>query len=178
MEHLLITKTLTFKPDDPLLPFGKYVFQRVAPGKGNIPSRPALDLQLRRHVVPPDPRTPAQLARRDKMRQAVLIWHGLSDAEKLEWKARGTARRISGFNAFVSAVLNGAPLVLPTVWDGQPAKWDDYADRWDGGTASWDAGAASWGKVPEATWDAGAAEWDPAPAAQWDGGTAEWDKQP
>ena len=105
MKNLLITKTLTFKPDNPLLPHGKYVFQRVAPGKGNLPDRPALDLQLRRHVIPLDPMTPAQIARRDLFRAAVARWRSPIGDDMDRWHLIARRRSIPLFNACLSDIL-------------------------------------------------------------------------
>lgn len=109
MENLLITGTLTFDPPDPLKPAGKYVFQRVAPGKGNLPGHPAFDLQLRRHVIPFDPMTPAQLARRALLAAAVARWHATAPAERQQWAGIAKQRKISLFNASVSDYLKNPP---------------------------------------------------------------------
>lgn len=103
---LLITQSLTFTPDNPPRPHGRYTFQRVRPGLGNVPSRPSLDLQLRRHVVPLDPKTPAQIARRDLMRAAVARWRASTSQDKAEWKIIAQNRSISVFNAAISDTLN------------------------------------------------------------------------
>ena len=105
MIHLLITGTLTFDPADPLKPLGKYVFQRVRPGFGNLPDRKALDLQLRRHVVPIDPKTSAQMARRALMAAAVARWHARTPADLERWKPIAHERNIPMFNACCSDTL-------------------------------------------------------------------------
>ena len=104
-EALLITKTLTFTPTNPPRPHGKYVFQRVAPGKGNIAGRPAWDLQLRAHVIPVDPQTPAQVARRDHFRAAVAFWHASTAQDREQWKKTAENRSIPVFNAALSDLL-------------------------------------------------------------------------
>jgi hypothetical protein len=102
---------LTFDPDDPDYPPGTYVVQRVAPGVGNVMADPARHLQVRRWVIPRDPQTAAQLYRRDLMRQAVAMWHVLSEEEQHAFEADASARGISRFNAFISAylLLQGPP---------------------------------------------------------------------
>ena len=105
MKNLLITKTLTFKPDDPLLPLGKYVFQRVRPGYGNLIDRPRLDLQLRRHVVPTDPKTVAQMARRALFAAAVARWRAPIGDDMERWSTTAQNRSIPVFNAALSDVL-------------------------------------------------------------------------
>lgn len=105
MKYLTITKTLTFEPEELGLPFGKYVFQRVAPGRGNVPGRPRADLQLRRHVIPADPETPAQIARRDLFRAAVERWHARTPSDLDHWKQTAHKKRIPLFNACLSDTL-------------------------------------------------------------------------
>lgn len=107
----LITGTLTFKPNDPTLPLGKYVFQRVAKGQGNLPDRPTLDLQLRRHVIPLDPMTPAQLARRALMAAAVARWRARTSADLERWAPIAKNKNIPLFNACCSDTLKNYHLV-------------------------------------------------------------------
>lgn len=109
LDTLLITGTLTFKPANPLLPKAKYVFQRVAPGAGNLTERPGLDLQMRRHVIPVDPMTPAQLARRALMAAAVARWHATPPQDRQQWAGLAKSRSISLFNASVSDYLKNPP---------------------------------------------------------------------
>ncbi len=111
MKALLITKTLTFKPDDPLLPFGKYVFQRVAPGKGNLPEFVGVNLQLRRHVIPLDPQTPAQLGRRALARAAVQRWRDTPEQGRQQWQPLAKRKSVSLFNACMSDTLTNYMLV-------------------------------------------------------------------
>lgn len=82
-----------------------YVFQRVAPGLGNVPEDPTRSLQKRRHVVPADPKTPAQLARRSRFAAGVAAWHALDSNSKRYWRALGARLGISGINAFMRAFL-------------------------------------------------------------------------
>jgi hypothetical protein len=100
---LKIHGTLWFCPSSPPRPCGKYVYQGVAPGKGNIPGNPKKDTQLRRYVVPFDPRTAPQLSRRARFAAAVAAWHTLGPAEKKAWRQRGESRRLPGYQAFISA---------------------------------------------------------------------------
>lgn len=103
--HLLITQSLNFEPVDPPRPAGRYTYQRVKPGLGNVTGRQERDLQLRTHVIPFDPMTPAQIARRDLMRAAVAFWHVATSQDKEAWKITAQKRQISVFNACVSDVL-------------------------------------------------------------------------
>lgn len=109
---LIVLGKLTFAPTDPVLPFGTYVIQRVEPGTGNVTADPTLSLQIRRHVIPVDPNTPAQQSNRAKVRAAVASWHTLDATTKQAWKVRGAPRHITGFNAYLSDwLLNAAPVV-------------------------------------------------------------------
>lgn len=104
---LLVLGKLTFEPSDPPRPAGTYVLQRVKAGLGNVASDPTGTLQVRLHVLPVDARSPAQLARRDRVRHANAAWHALTPAEVAYWKKRGASRHITGYNAYVSAWLRG-----------------------------------------------------------------------
>ncbi|MGV7931174.1 MAG: hypothetical protein AB2L13_20105 [Spirochaetota bacterium] len=64
-------------------------------------------LCARRYVVPRDPKTESQLARRAAFGEAVAAWRSLSGGEKDAWRARGRARHRSGYNAFMAAFLRG-----------------------------------------------------------------------
>jgi hypothetical protein len=109
-KSLLITKTLTFKPTNPPRPQGKYVFQRVRPGLGNVAGFPGAYLQLRAHVIPFDPKTPAQIARRDLMRAAVARYRTPEGDDLIRWKKIARARNIPLFNAACSDILRNFTL--------------------------------------------------------------------
>lgn len=104
-QALDIRGTLYFCPVEPVRPCGKYVYQKVRAGLGNVPSDPHKALQLRRHVIPYDPHTPAQTARRARMASGVAAWHALGPDDKKAWRAAGASRRLPGFQTFISAWL-------------------------------------------------------------------------
>lgn len=83
----------------------KWVYQRVLKGCGNIPTRHPRDMQLRRHVIPDDPQTTAQLARRAVFAAAVAAWHALTPAERQAWAEQGKPRALPGYNWFISHYL-------------------------------------------------------------------------
>ena len=58
-----------------------------------------------RYVVPPDPKTLAQVELRSKWAAGVQAWHNLSDSDKLKWRRIGVRklRPITSLNAFMSA---------------------------------------------------------------------------
>lgn len=101
---LLPTGTLVQKREGDAIAL-KWVYQRVGKFFGNIPTRRRYGLQLRRHVIPADPQTPAQLARRQLFADAILAWRALSPAEKKEWTVRGRGRALPGYQFFLSTVL-------------------------------------------------------------------------
>lgn len=96
---------LNFCPVSPPRPCGAYVYQLTGYGKGNVPGDPHRRLQLRAYVIPIDPKTPAQLARRATFAAAVAAWHGLSPAQKASYARRGKSRNLPGYNLFISAYL-------------------------------------------------------------------------
>lgn len=100
---LLITGTLTEQDQTGLTPPEKVVYQRVAKGHGNITMPNTFDLQRRRHVVPADPKTSAQLARRAAFAAAVASWHTATQEQREAVRPLADRRRISLFNAWISA---------------------------------------------------------------------------
>lgn len=57
---------------------------------------------VRRHAIPANPKSAAQVSMRSMMKFLSQIWDGLSDANKATWVARAAVTNISPFNAFVS----------------------------------------------------------------------------
>jgi len=111
LNSLDLTGTLTLGPGlAPGLP-GRYVYQRTAPGKGNLPGTGNFSKQLRRHVIPYDPATTAQMARRALMAAAVARWHASTDQDKAAWKINAQNRFISVFNACISDTLRNFELI-------------------------------------------------------------------
>ncbi len=102
---LAVRGKICFDPEQPDRPPGCYVYQRTAPGKGNIPTDPARALQLRAWVIPADPRTPSQLAQRNTMREAVAAWQAMPQPARDAWRAQGLARNLPAYNAFLSAYM-------------------------------------------------------------------------
>jgi len=104
---LHIRGTFFLCPDLPGKPCGLYVFQGVLPGRGNIPGYAKKDRQIRRWVRPADPKTPAQLFRRNLFRTAVIMWWEMSPAERASWYTKGRSDHKSGLNAWLSYALKG-----------------------------------------------------------------------
>lgn len=109
---LLPRGTLTFQREGDAL-VSKWVFQRVAKGLGNIPTRKKYDLQLRRHVIGLNPQTVPQQAQRNRMTVAVAAWQVLTQAEKDHYNARASrGYRLSGYNLFLSEHIKKSLLVV------------------------------------------------------------------
>jgi hypothetical protein len=104
-QSIQVRGTLTFTPADPPRPLAKYVVQRVGAGFGNVAADPTLRTQIRAHVIPLDPQTTKQLARRATFAAAVLAWHALPPADRAYWRERGAKHGLPGFNAFLSFYL-------------------------------------------------------------------------
>lgn len=100
--------SLNFCPTAPPRPCGRYVYQLTHPGGGNVPGDPTGRLQLRRWVIPADPRTPPQLARRVAFAAAVAAWQSMPQEAKDSWRTPGKARNLPAYHAFLSAYLAAA----------------------------------------------------------------------
>lgn len=87
---------------DVLGKIGTRVYQRTAPGKGNISNGGRFDLQNRAHVAHANPNTPAQQAVRAKFRAGVAAWQAMPSEDKTYWKIEAHKIGLSGFNLFVS----------------------------------------------------------------------------
>lgn len=105
MNSLSIRGTLSFCPVNPPRPCGKYVYQRVRAGLGNVAGIANDDLQLRAYVIPTDPQTPAQLARRAVFADAVAGWQSLTPAQRDIWRIAGAGRNLPAYQTYVSAYL-------------------------------------------------------------------------
>ncbi len=95
------------KPKSPLLSFGArgsignaLTFQKR--GRGTI---------AREKPIPIDPKSPAQLARRQIYREAVASWNSLTTEEKEAW--RGVCPGLTAYQCFMSSKLKYVPPVPP-----------------------------------------------------------------
>jgi len=63
--------------------------------------------RIRRYVIPADPKTPAQQARRSKFAQAVSAGQSLDDELKAYWEKIGVRKKepLPWWNAFLSAYM-------------------------------------------------------------------------
>jgi hypothetical protein len=62
----------------------------------------------RARVVPRNPKSPAQNAKRERFRQAVLAWRALPDADKQAYAKRASFLRRTGYNLFIAEFLQAA----------------------------------------------------------------------
>jgi hypothetical protein len=62
----------------------------------------------RAHVVPRDPKTPAQLDRRSRFRAAVLAWRALPNPEKETWSKRAARNERTGYHLFLAEFMANA----------------------------------------------------------------------
>lgn len=104
-QSLDIKGTLTFEPSDPPRPLAKYVIQKTAAGCGNVAGDPAARLQVRAHVIPTDPQTAPQLARRATFAAAVAAWQALSSAEKQAAKIAADKSGLPAYQWFIGRYL-------------------------------------------------------------------------
>ena len=56
----------------------------------------------RAHVVPRDPKSPAQLDRRRHFGAAVVAWRALSDSDKQAWRNRAAREERTGYHMFLA----------------------------------------------------------------------------
>lgn len=128
---LSISGTIAEPNPDPQLPPVKWVYQRTAPGMGNLENVPNRDRQRRAYVIPADPQTPAQLNQRAKMAAAITAYR--NDQSPYDQQARviQQERRITYYQAWISAYLQTPPLPAGTSWDGGLTIWDGGSTTFD-----------------------------------------------
>lgn len=72
---------------------------------GIVFCRRAGGVYARAHVVPRDPKTPAQLDRRRRLRAAVDAWRALPDPEKETWRKRAARSERTGYHLFLTEFM-------------------------------------------------------------------------
>lgn len=102
---LLATHTVWVPQLDPQAPPVRMVMQRTGAGFGNVEGIPGATLQLRAHVVPYDPKTPAQLARRALFADAQAAWYALDPAERATWTADAAPLSLTGRQLFTRSYM-------------------------------------------------------------------------
>ena len=84
---------------------GNLVYQRTAPGLGNVPGDETRTLQVHAYVPNNTSRSPAQLACRDNFRAGMLAWHALPPEQRADLNAYASRSALSGMNVFLSIQL-------------------------------------------------------------------------
>jgi len=84
---------------------GNVVYQKTAPGCGNIPGDKTRTLQVHTYVPHNYSNSPAQLACREKFRAGMLAWHALTPSERADFNHYASKSALSGMNVFLSIQL-------------------------------------------------------------------------
>jgi hypothetical protein len=126
-----IRGTLTITPSPQDNTPRKVVFQGASNITANYWTKTGQPRKVRVYVIPADPKTDAQIARRDWLRAGVAIWQALSAEEKAAWTKAGEARQITGYNAFNSSHLKAYTPPSAAQWDGSDTTWDDNGSTFD-----------------------------------------------
>jgi hypothetical protein len=100
--YIRLAGTLSGVPFGTSLPDGKYVYQSVAPGLGNVEWDDTRTLQCRAHVVPTNPQTEAQQANRAKFAQALAAWQALSIEQRAAWQKIASRAGRRAYDIFMS----------------------------------------------------------------------------
>lgn len=126
---ILPTGKITIQVDPVTGTSVKYVYQRVAKGKGNIPIPGRHDLQLRRLPQASAAFTLDQMVKRLKFKDAVKTWQECDQQTKKEYNTRAVAMDMSGYNLFISDFMNGV-IKQKSLWDSDTSSWDDDNTLW------------------------------------------------
>ncbi len=95
------------KPDKPLLSLGA---RGTIAHSLTFQKRGQLTI-ARKKPIPTDPKSPAQLAQRQRYQDAVALWNGLSPEEKEDW--RGVCPGLTAYQCFMSSQLKYVPAPIP-----------------------------------------------------------------
>lgn len=82
-----------------------------------------------------NPASPAQLQHRNRYRQALTQWRGLTEIEREEWDhiAEAQPEKMSGWNLYLKNFMQNQVLIPESApaWDGEPLTWDDNHLNWE-----------------------------------------------
>jgi hypothetical protein len=87
---------------------GNLVYQKTAAGFGNVPGDTTGRLQVKLYKPTNPSSTPAQLASRQKFRNAVAAYRTLSPEALHALKIIGAKRGITGYNLFLGQFMKDA----------------------------------------------------------------------
>lgn len=132
---LLGTKTVWVPQPDPQAPPVRMVLQRTAPGLGNVEGARERRLQLRAHVIPADPRTPAQLAQRAAFAAAQTAFYALSPGDRDALRAPAALANLTARQYFTREFLKTytpqqAAGPFPLRWDGPGVYFGTTPENW------------------------------------------------
>lgn len=105
-DALAIRGTIWTAPCDPPRPYGRYVYQRTAPGWGNVTADPTHRTQVRVWRPTPNPNTIPQQLVRARLRAAVSAWRAMSPAEHETWRVAGQRDGRPGYHQYMHAALS------------------------------------------------------------------------
>jgi len=117
---------------DPAHPgqYRRVVYQGTGAAFANLYNKHGRPRMKRVWILPPDPLTAPQAARRETMRQAVAAWQAADAAERESARHVANTKGISLYMAYVSKYLKA----------NHPSTgilWETLSGAWDGGTAIW-----------------------------------------
>ena len=93
-------------PPDADHPNGRRVIiQGATPGNATHTDSTGAPILVYDEVPHPDARTARQLAQREKLRRANAAWHAMTPEEREQYRPAATARRITLYNAALSALM-------------------------------------------------------------------------
>jgi hypothetical protein len=117
--HTVFNPPLVSDPNDPPPPcgldvsgkIGQTVFQRTIPWIAQGVKGPGLVTQIRRHVIPYDPRTTAQLLNRARFAAAVAAWRHLTAAQQSAYNDRASRLEppVDGRNLWIREYAKAHP---------------------------------------------------------------------
>jgi hypothetical protein len=148
--------TVTIYTDDERTQTATVVYQRVAPGCGNIRGDGSYNRQRRAHVSTPNPNTTKQQQQRALMAHAVATYRELTPEQKAAYEPAAKRAGYTRYNAYVAEYLITHRPILTT--------WDNATTTWDDGTTTWEAAT-----IP------GYPSQEPPPPTPWDETTTDWD---
>lgn len=151
--HLQLTGILKGVPFGTTKPLGKYVYQKVAAGLGNIPGSKNRREQVRRWVRGTQVNTPAQQPQRGRFALGVTAWHALTEPEKETYRVPAEKLHLNRFQLFMKIWCKTQPLPLHAVWDAGTTTWTSGNSQWDNGASVFDAGGSLWDGFSAVVWD-------------------------
>lgn len=86
---------------------GGFVFQQTKPESANCTEYGDPRLQIRKHVIPFDPMTRAQIAQRRKVREAASAWRRLLPRIRAQLIFDADGKADEAYRAFIKPLISG-----------------------------------------------------------------------